>query len=171
MKTETLDTLLLDRALGELTPEVAALLEDHLAQNPAAASRARELAATFQLARSAVALPHEAPRPLDVERLRRAHQTERAGTRRREILRLAACLALGLTAGWLARTTPTKTEIAVSPVVTTPTPREAATPSAHFWSRAHIAAQHNAAPPERSNHREHLRWDAPLKMPRWEEKL
>ena len=42
MKTETLETLLIDRALGALSPEVAELLESHLIQNPDAVRHAAD---------------------------------------------------------------------------------------------------------------------------------
>src|SRR5213078_4589702 len=86
-------------------------LDAHLAQDSGAARRAIEFDATLHLARSAVAIPREAPRqPLDLERLRRAQPTPHLAMRRMEILRLAACLALGLAGGWLfrnARSVPT----------------------------------------------------------------
>jgi anti-sigma factor RsiW len=172
MKTEMLDRLLFDRALGELTPEVAALLEEYLAQNPTAARRALELTATVQLARSAVALPRETPCPLDLDRLRRAEQVESRKVRSAEIFRLAVCLAIGLTVGWLTRSTPEKIAIDTAAIGTpSDSPREAPTPSADFWSRTRLAAEHHASPPERTNHRGHLRPDTPFKTPRWEEKL
>ena len=40
MKPETLPALLLDRSLGELTPEVEELLQDHLERDAAAARQA-----------------------------------------------------------------------------------------------------------------------------------
>ena len=60
---ETLESLLLDRALHHLSPEVTALLDAHLAQDPAAAAEAQALAETIALAKSALA-PSTAPRPL-----------------------------------------------------------------------------------------------------------
>lgn len=73
MKPETLEALLLDHAMGELSPEVAELLETHFAHSPEAARQADRLAATVQQARQAVAVMQEAPqRPLAVERLQQA---------------------------------------------------------------------------------------------------
>ena len=78
MKTETLEMLLLDQAMGELRPEVAELLEAHLTRTPKAARQAAGLAATIQLARQATALTPEAPRrPLAVARLRKVQTAMR----------------------------------------------------------------------------------------------
>jgi anti-sigma factor RsiW len=178
MKPEMLETLLLDRALGELPPEVAALLDAHLAQTPDAAIRAAEFADTLQLARTAVAAPRETPRALDLERLRRAHRAQHSATRRSEILRLAACLALGLGLGWLARTPSPHTVIAAAtprpvPVVSVPTPPPAAAPTTRFWSVARLIAEERAqsATENRSDNRFELHWNSPTKQPRLEEKL
>jgi anti-sigma factor RsiW len=50
MKTDTLQALLIDRSLGELPPEVAELLDAHLANNPAARDEARRITETLDLA-------------------------------------------------------------------------------------------------------------------------
>lgn len=148
MKPELLETLLLDRALGELPPAVAALLDAHLAQSPAAARRAAELDATLQLARSAVAVPRETPRPLDLARLRHAHRAARATTRRAELLRLAACLALGLAGGWLAR--PARSLAARAPAVVVLAPPRPTDPATHFWSVARFAPETAQLQPQKN---------------------
>jgi hypothetical protein len=103
MKPENLETLLLDRALGELPPAVLELLDEHLTQNPAAARQADTLTATLQLARQAVAMPSEIPqRPLALDTLHQAQRMGRGRGRAQETLRLAACAMLGLTLGWYA---------------------------------------------------------------------
>lgn len=176
MKPALLETLLLDRALGELSPEVTALLDAHLAQNPDAARRAAELAATFSLARAANAAPLAAPRrPLDLARLRHAQRAEQSTTRRFEFLRLAACLALGLGLGWLARNPPPRVEIAAAipraaPALASPA---AANPSNRFWSISRILAEEQARVPatNRLNDQYELHWNSPTKLPRLEEKL
>lgn len=139
MKPEMLDPLLLDRALGELSPEVAALLDEHLAQNPAAARRASEFSSSIPLARAAVATPPATPRPLDVARLQSA-SAARGNIRPMELLRLAACLALGLTLGWLARPTPpAPAPIAVAAL--TPVTARPTDPPTQFWSVARFAPE------------------------------
>ncbi len=138
MKPELLESLLLDRALGELPPAVAALLDAHLARDPAAAQRAAEFDATLQLARAAVALPREIPhQPLDVERLRCAQHAARTAARRTEIFRLAACLALGLIAGWMFRSARAVPTFTPPPAIAIAAPR-AIEPSGHFWSVRHF---------------------------------
>ena len=50
MKPDTLHALLIDRALGELPPDVAQLLDAHLAIDPVARDEARRILATVDLA-------------------------------------------------------------------------------------------------------------------------
>jgi anti-sigma factor RsiW len=103
MKPENLETLMLDRALGELPPAVMELLDEYLTRNPDAGRHADTLTATLQLARQAVALPPETPqRPLEMDTLRRAQRTWRWRGLTQEALRLAACAVLGLALGWYA---------------------------------------------------------------------
>ena len=178
MKPELLETLLLDRALGELAPEVAALLDAHLAQHPDAAHRATELAATLSLAHTATATPAAAPhRPLDVTRLRHTYRAQHSATRPFELLRLAACLALGLGLGWLARTPPPYVEIAAALPHHAPLAAPAPTPAAEsptgFWSVARLVAEEQAQPGsnDRSESRYELRWTSPTKLPHLKDKL
>lgn len=135
MKTEHLSALLADRALGELPPEVAALLEAWLAQNPAAAEQAAGLDTTVRLARAAVAPPREQPAPLDLARFRRESAVPRFRLGRAEMLRLAAVLALGVGLGWAFRPQPA----AVPPrpaaaTVARPAPSPSSPGATHFWS-------------------------------------
>jgi anti-sigma factor RsiW len=176
MKTETLEALLLDHAMGELSPEVAELLETHLTRNPEAARQAAGLASTVQQARQAVAMSQEVPhRPLAVARL----QQERRAQRRRafiwELARLAACVVLGLTLGWYGHTA-RKAAVAATLVPTRvaaielPSAPESAN---NFWSLANLeAAQRERQSVEsRPTSRYRLHWDSPVKMPRVEENL
>jgi hypothetical protein len=101
MNPENLETLLLDRALGELPPAVTELLDEYLTRNSDAARQADTLTATLQLARQAVAMPRETPpRPLALATLRQAQRTWRWRRLAWEALRLAACAVLGLALGW-----------------------------------------------------------------------
>lgn len=142
MNADHLESLLLDRELGELSPAVAALLDHHLAADPAAARRAAELRTTVQLARRAVAVPVAAPpRPLDLGALRRPAPAPSPFLVRPELYRLAACLALGLGLGWLARPLPTPDgtgrELAPPATAIATTPAE---PRSNFWSVARLTA-------------------------------
>ena len=60
MKTEALENLLIDHALGQLSPEVEALLSEHLASNPAAAQSAAALGEI--VARATTAMRCERPK-------------------------------------------------------------------------------------------------------------
>jgi len=55
MKSDVLERLLIDRAAGELAPDVEELLECHLQQEPAARREAAEIGETLRLARLALA--------------------------------------------------------------------------------------------------------------------
>ena len=180
MKPENLETLLLDRALGELPPATRELLEEYLMRNPAASRQADTLAATLQLARQAVALPPEIPqRPLEMDTFRRARQTWRW---RRLTLRLAACAVLGLALGWYAHASRRAPVLAQTsrpePAAVQTIPTEASSGGAvaapRFWSLAKLQAEQRSRPASASHQesRYQLQWDSPVKMPRVvEEKL
>jgi anti-sigma factor RsiW len=176
MKTETLEALLLDHALGELSPEVVELLETHLAHNPEAAQQADGLASTVQLARQAMAVAQEAPRrSLAVERLRRVQMTHRRRAFIWEMARLAACVVLGLALGWYGHTARKAIAAATPgpPVVAAVGLPFAPEGTKDFWSLANLeAAQRERQPVEsRPTSRYRLHWDSPVKMPRVEENL
>ncbi len=182
MKPETLEALLLDRALGELSPEVAELLEAHLDHSPEAARQADRLAATVQQARQAVAARQEAPQlPLAVGRLQQEHRAQRQRAFVWELARLAACVVLGLTLGWYGRSAREAPVVAAAPVATRLAPPvvvaaglpPSTASTKDFWSLAKLAAvQRERQPVEsRATSRYRLRWDSPVKMPRLEENL
>jgi anti-sigma factor RsiW len=149
MNPEQLESLLIDRELGELPPAVVALLEAHLAQDPSAARQAADIQATLQLTRRAAARPSAPPqRPFDFAEVRRAHDRARAATLRTELYRLAACLALGLGVGWFARPSPAPAIAAEHPsphpvALALEAPGE---PRSTFWSVARLTASHRLAP-------------------------
>lgn len=142
MTLAQLDPLLHDRALGALAPDVAALLDEHLARDPAAARCAAELAELVRLARAASAAPSPAvPPPLDVARLRTVRRRRVWRLRPTELLRLAAGVALGLTAGWLAHPAPPPAPLlAAAPARLAPADGEPG-----FWSLRRLTA--SARPP------------------------
>lgn len=147
MKTENLDALLLDRALGQLAPEVIELLDEHLAQHPAAAVRAAKLQATVALAGAAVAVPVDDAAGLAERRFAGARRT--AGMREiaRELLKVAACVAIGLGAGWSLRSgTPKGAEIRRDEIVRAIPPSKVESPATAFWSRERLEAQGVRAP-------------------------
>lgn len=160
MKTEALETLLLDHALGALAPEVGALLEAHLAQDPVAARHAADFAETLRLARVAVSVPVAPPhRPLDTTRLRHARRQQWSAARRTELLRLAACLLLGLGLGWFIRTGLGGVDFAPPPIVVVSVPPKPE-PSVRFWSVARFAPGANTAETSPRWH-----WNSPTGAP------
>jgi anti-sigma factor RsiW len=161
MNDEILETLLLDHALGELSPEVVALLGAHLALDPAANRRAAELAETLRLTRAAVATPLAPPsRKLDLERVRQAQRHAWSSARRTEVLRLAACLLLGLGVGWSVRTLSTTADFVAPPIAVAPMRSAKPEPSVHFWSVARFAP----AVMNQENSRR-LRWNSTAPVP------
>jgi anti-sigma factor RsiW len=63
MTSEALERLLIDRASGDLEPDVKELLEAHLEHDPAARKEAREIEETLRLARRALADQKVVPLP------------------------------------------------------------------------------------------------------------
>lgn len=158
MKPETLEALLIDRSLGELTLETEELLLDHLALNPAAARRGDALDATMHWARQSVAVSLERPvRPLA------AGRPGKPGEWRRRIriglpgvMRLAACVILGLAAGWWihaaagrAAGTPATARIALPPDSIQLRSSEHKNPEPTFWSVANFRQQQRPLPASR----------------------
>jgi hypothetical protein len=90
MKSDVIERLLLDRALGRLDPDVDALLVDYLASDVSAATQARELQDVVHLATEAVRQPVLAIEPPNqMHRLVWRHRAERA-------LALAASFVIGV---------------------------------------------------------------------------
>ena len=89
MKPDVLERLLMDSALGRLDPDVEALLADHLAGDPAAATQARELQSVVRLATDAIRTPLPAIElPCQIHRLVWRHRTE-------QVFALAASFVVG----------------------------------------------------------------------------
>ncbi len=174
MKTETLESLLLDRALGELSPEIGELLDAYLAQAPVDAARASRWSLVARLARAAEAIDDPA-QPLPRWHAPRHRPRWMAP---RELLRLAACLALGGFAGWsmgaggwqAGLRTRSKTSTPVANIAKATGPRETVRrEAAEFWSIAAFARAGASGPAvDRASYR--LQWDSPAKLPHLEEK-
>lgn len=100
MDTETLERLLMDRALGGLTPDAADLLTAYLAHDAAATARAHEFDAAAAVARAVLrsggggALP-----PFPALRLHKLEEARRRLRIVRNVAGLAAALVLGLGIG------------------------------------------------------------------------
>ena len=153
MKTEALENLLIDQALGQLAPEVAALLSEHLATHPATAQSAAELGEIVALATTALhrATPKLELPPRTVIPQPRGPEMKRVVAKR--LLAMAASFAVGAGAAFLAmretsasRTVPVVQEMPAVPAIAQ-TPRhspeiERALKKLPFWSkeRAYLIA-------------------------------
>ena len=188
MNRDTLHALLLDRALGELNPEVEALLDAYLAQNPAAAADvAHRVASLVHDLRVAIApAPAAAPAKAASSEAGAWSTTLRRWRRARwraEALSLAAGLAVGLWAGWSLQHVspsagPTVAEAAKAPEVATATlpvpavpaaPPVAAATAPDFWERARADAVRRAGSrPDRDGQGPAVTWTSPVKFPTWE---
>ena len=98
MNAETLERLIMDRALGTLEGDVAALLDACLEADPQAAERARQARETVDLARRALGGPSAAEVPPPAYPRLRIRAAERA-RRRRGFLKQGAALAATLVLG------------------------------------------------------------------------
>jgi anti-sigma factor RsiW len=171
MKSETLDALLIDRALGELAPETNELLEAYLAQTPAAAGQAEATVRTVAEARRTAVPsgPTTAPRFDSVAAaLRREERRTRLRRGARIALRVAAGVVLGFGLGWLwfaPAPSPRRTALADHATA----PRDDA--ANHFWSRENFVRPpaKSASPAGESEVRYHLRWASPVRKPQLEE--
>ena len=130
MKNDVLERLLIDRAAGELSPDVRELLEDHLQRDPAARKEAATIEDTMRLARVAMVDEKVVPLPSP------------SATRRTPSLAwaMAACFVCGLALGILAlhvrNTTPQTASMPVTQTVAT-----APAPDSDFWSVRHLRAE------------------------------
>ena len=176
MKPETLESLLIDRTLKELAPEVGELLDAYLAQNPAAAATASQFEETVDLARRAVPVPKEVPcRKPAIEPVSRPTWWDWFAVPRIELVRLACCLALGLALG-LSVSSLWKVPVVVSApsakpiVMANASGNGADRSSAQFWSLTEVAAdRQKRSQANQAANRERLQWDSLFKMPRLEE--
>ena len=144
MKPDILDRLLMDRALKRLDPDTEVLLADYLANDPAAATQARELQETVNLATEVVRRPAPTVEmPTQIHRLVWRHRAEQA-------LALAASfvIGVGLTALVIHANLPRENVAAVNP----PTITKIQTPvvkrqieSLPFWSNQRIYLLASAA--------------------------
>ena len=109
MNYETLENLLIDRALGQLSPEVEALLAEHLAASPGDAQAAAELREVVALATAAL---HRTKPKLELpQRVVALPRWPRA----RRVLAMAASFVVGAGVAFLAmRETSTSPEMPVA---------------------------------------------------------
>lgn len=162
MKDETLNTLLTDRALGELSPEVSELLDAYVSQDPHLDRRAQERQSVVATLRSAISVP--TPK---VAAWRPPHPP-RVWPAPTEWARLAAVLVLGVATGWVFAVVRHAQEASIgstasrSVAVVSPAPADAAV----FWRSPLKDRRSNAYDAAREYR---LRWESPGKMPTVEE--
>jgi len=158
MNPNSLDALLLDRAAGLMSADVAQLLDAYLARHPDAAERSRRYDATVDLLRAALPPSVTADSanvpPFPARRIEAARSRRRI----RAILRplaMAACIALAFFLGGQLAEAPDRSESIIFADV------EPA-PSGGFWA-------YPAAPAETSSSRalasSPVRWSSPLRWP------
>jgi hypothetical protein len=151
MNKEMLERLLLDRALGQLAPDVEELLQEQLLVDPAAARMADELAATVTLATALM------KRPVATVPCRTPIQTVIRREQTRRMLAIAASFAIGATVTLcgMRALTPPQRQIASGPAPepAARVPQASAPPAAveravrtlPFWSHQRIYALASAA--------------------------
>ena len=168
MNAETLDSLLMDRALEALTPEVDALLSAYLERDEQAAARAQEFAMATNLSRQVLQTRVPAPPPFPAATLRRAQQARRQLVLLRNVASLAACVLIGVGLGsWGTRSPVTPGAVQIVPMPATNALNVAdggaRSDGDGFWSARRLYEQSR----ERSRARPaRIEWDSPLRRPR-----
>lgn len=168
MNAETLDRLLMDRALGGLPPDVEALLEAWLAQNPGQRERAGEFETAAATARAALRseLPTALP-PLPQVRIAKLLEARRRIVWVRNVASLAAVLVLGVGLGALLTRgswapggeTNVSAGAPVIVAVTHPAPQS----TGGFWSAARLA---RTAQKAQQNDNVRWIWESPARRPK-----
>lgn len=174
MKPETLTALSIDHALGAMPPDVAELFSSYLAHDPAAEATAAEWRETCRVARRATRAVPLNPANLPPPAFIRRPATPRTPALRAEIIRLAACLAVGLGLGWIARA-PRSDDVRSIQVASVAAPTASSVftpasssfpPAARFWSVARFATASSPLTPRRAmSSTPSLPWTAPAPKP------
>lgn len=172
MKKESLDMLLVDRALGELSPEVAELLEEYFATHPNAAVSAHEVEEVLDRVRE-FAQRDMAPRTEALPRHKWREVLRSAQVRIwfPRVVGLAACLVVGVLIGGLTSQSPHKLSDGQGIPLIQESGEEsrAAEPAAGgLWSKARLAKE-SLREPEARPARHRLFWDPRSQQPRVEE--
>jgi anti-sigma factor RsiW len=154
MKSDVLERLLIDRAAGELSPDVEELLEAHLQKEPAARKEAVEIEETLRLARLALAdQPAEAV--VSLARSRPFNWVTSWGWA------MAACFVCGLSLGIFA-----VRERSVAPgIASVPSRETAVTTTADesgFWSARRLRAGMSPVTMKSGNR---VIWKSPVEKP------
>jgi hypothetical protein len=166
LEREMLEKLVLDRALGALTPEAARLLEAYGEGDARVGELEREYEQTVGLARRALAEAREpALPPFPAERIAAEARRRRLWRITRNAGALAACVLIGLMGGMRWSTVPTPPVEAVSAVAMRGENGRGGVPDetrgSGFWSSQRIHKQAQAA----SAGRPAGLWRSPVQMP------
>jgi hypothetical protein len=159
MKSENIELLVLDRALGQLPPETAELLDEYLRQNPVAAERAIALGETVGLARGALRIGDAVVADGQPSGWARARRTARWHALAGQGWKLAACVALGLVLGRSLRPpgrAPVSVASSISAVQSRASGPGALNPAAAFW----IAERRAAVAKDRAAQPKTVPWEA-----------
>ncbi|HOB76342.1 MAG TPA: hypothetical protein PKG54_17665 [Phycisphaerae bacterium] len=172
MDSTTLERLLMDRALGQLSPDTEALLAAWLAEHPAARTLGEEIELTVAAARNTLTAGPAIPVPSfpAAEIVRRAGRSWSMWRMAGKAASLAACvlLGIGLHALWNSEASPHAPHIEPLQLVENSAPAPlppvaAPSPESGFWSANRLREQVRQRRPERGTR---VIWDSPLSMPR-----
>jgi anti-sigma factor RsiW len=164
MNRDTLERLMMDRALGELEPDIGELLDAHLKNDPQAANEVREITETLLLAKRAFTRASEPALPAPIFDHRILAFPNRPPAARRVLYRIsgmAACVATGAFLGiLLARqsvlpSAPKTPSEAVAPAIM-------ASSEPGFWSARRLRLG-QATLPMAANAR--VVWKSPVRIP------
>lgn len=165
MNAETLERLLMDRALGGLSAEVDELLDAYLERDAQAAARAGEFAEAARLARHALGgAPATVLPPFPAARIEKLQQARRSLVLVRNIAGLAAALVLGIGVGAAFVKHFAAEELPSVPLVLTHPRQTAEGDSADgFWSARRLYDRVRPSPRVDSVK---VIWDSPVERPR-----
>ncbi len=167
MNAETLERLMLDRALGALPPDCEALLAAWLDARPEAAAACREFERTIDLARHALADGPAGSLPaFPAERLRRARQSDRFWRMTRNVMGIAASVLIGFGVHAMLFRAPTPQPAQAPPVVLVQGgPQrgpEATGDDTGFWSGRRLSERASGPAPSSSGR---VIWRSPVRIP------
>ncbi|MGD0813435.1 MAG: hypothetical protein ABSA83_07515 [Verrucomicrobiota bacterium] len=151
MKSDVLERLLIDRASGELAPDVEELLEAHLEREPAARKEAAEIEDTLRLARQAMA----------GQKVVKLPETRPAWRGPSWAWAMAACFACGLLLGIFAM----RGRIAAPRIASVPsqsTPAITTADESGFWSVRRLRAGLSRMTVKSENR---VIWKSPVEKP------
>lgn len=160
MDTETLDRLLMDRALGALSPDVETLVAAYLQHDENAAQRAREFGSAADAARdvlresATVALP-----PFPAVRVQALERARHRLVWVRNAAGLAAAVVIGVGLGFGLAPRPPVERPASPPSAL----YAAAPPGRGFWSVSNLVNEAQAA---RRSPQARVMWESPVALPK-----